>query len=95
MARVFGMLLILGGLVVFLGIYGEGVDHAFGGVFARFGKHAPPPAAATGAPGARRPAQDWWEKEERTPPPGIGQGVRDRVNRAMETGAKRAGGASD
>ncbi len=92
MARVFGMLLILGGLVVFLGVYSEGVDRAFGGVFARFGKSEARERAAVEEPAPRRAAQDWWEKEERRPQQGIGQRVRDRVNNAMETGAERHGG---
>lgn len=92
MARIFGILLILAGLVVFLGVYSEGVDKAFGGAFARFAHAKPEPVAAAEPAPARRPAQDWWEKEERTPPPGIGQRVRDRVNDAMETGARRHGG---
>ncbi len=92
MARLFGILLILGGLVVFLGVYSEGVDRAFGGVFARFGKSEAREPAAAEEPAPRRAAQDWWEKEARPPQQGIGQRVRDRVNNAMETGAERHGG---
>jgi hypothetical protein len=92
MARVFGIVLILGGLVVFLGVYSEGVDRAFGGVFARFGKSAARKPAVAEEPAPRRPAQDWWEKEERPPQQGIGQRVRNRVNDALETGAERHGG---
>jgi hypothetical protein len=91
MARLLGILLVLGSLAAFLVIHTQGVDRAFGGALARFTKPGAARAAAHDGP-ARRPAQDWWEREERTPPPGIAQGVRDRVNRAMDTGAKRHGG---
>jgi hypothetical protein len=89
MARAFAILLVLGGLAVFLTVHTQGVDRAFGGALARFTKRGAPKATAYEEP-TRRPAQDWWEKEERPPPQGIGQRVRDRVNNAMETGAERA-----
>ena len=89
MARAFAVLLVLGSLAAFLAVQTQGVDRAFGGALARFTKSAAPKATAYQEP-ARRPAQDWWEKEDRPPPQGIGQRVRDRVNNAMETGAERA-----
>jgi hypothetical protein len=91
MGRLLAIVLVLGGLGVFLVIHEQGVDRAFGGALARFTtKRAP---AASAAPTERRQGQDWWEREERTPPPGIAQGVRERVNRHMATGAKRHGGS--
>ena len=89
MARFLAILLVLGGLAAFLVVHTQGVDRAFGGALARFTKRDVPKATAYEEP-TRRPAQDWWEKEERPPPQGIGQRVRDRVNHAMETGAERA-----
>ena len=91
MARLLGILLVLGGLGVFLVVYTQGPDRAFGGALARFTKRDAPKARAYEEP-ARRPAQDWWEQEERTPPQGVTQRVRERVNNAMDTGAKRHGG---
>jgi hypothetical protein len=84
-------LLVLGGLAVFLVVHTQGVERAFGGALARFTKSDAPKATPYQAP-ARQPAQDWWEKEERPPPQGIGQRVRERVNNAMEAGAQRHGG---
>ena len=91
MARAFAILLVLGGLTAFLAVHTQGVDRAFGGALARFTKR-PTAEAARAAEPARRPAQEWWEKEERPPPQGVGQRVRERVNDAMETGARRHGG---
>jgi hypothetical protein len=82
---------VLGSLAVFLAVHTQGVDRAFGGALARFSKRAAPKPTASEPP-AHRPAEDWWEKEDRPPPRGIGQRVRDRVNDAMETGARRHGG---
>jgi len=92
MARAFAILLVLGSLAAFLTVHTQGVDRAFGGALARFTKRAAPKATAYEEQPNRRPAQDWWEKEDRPPPQGIGQRVRDRVNNAMETGAERHGG---
>jgi hypothetical protein len=92
MARLLGILLVLGGLAVFLVVYTQGPERAFGGALARFTKRDAPKAAAYDAPAAPRGGQDWWEREERTPPPGVTQRVRERVNNAMATGAKRHGG---
>jgi len=91
MARALAILLVLGSLGVFLVIYTQGADRAFGGALARFTKSSRPQASYE-APAAPRGGQDWWEREERTPPQGIGQRVRERVNNAMDTGAKRHGG---
>jgi hypothetical protein len=91
MARFLAIVLVLGSLGLFLVIHTQGVDRAFGGALARFTKPGAPAARAQPEP-TRRPAQDWWEREERTPPPGVAQGVRERVNRAMDTGAHRNGG---
>ena len=91
MARFLALLLVLGGLACFFAIHTQGVDRAFGGALARFTKGAAPKTTPYQEP-ARRPAQEWWEKEDRPPPQGIGQGVRERVNHAMETGARRHSG---
>jgi hypothetical protein len=91
MARLLAILLVLGSLGLYLTIRTQGVERAFGGALARFTSRPQPKAAPFEAP-ARRAAQDWWEKEERPPPQGIGQQVRERVNRAMETEERRAGG---
>ena len=91
MLRILAILLVLGGLVAFLVVHTQGVDRAFGGALEHFGQKAPGPRAAE-APAPRRTDADWWEKEDRPPPQGIGQGVRDRVNGALETGARRHGG---
>jgi hypothetical protein len=91
MARAFAILLVLGSLAVFLTVHTQGVDRAFGGALVRFTKSAAPEATAYPEP-ARRPAQDGWEKEDRSPPRGIGQGVSERVNNAMETGARQHSG---
>jgi hypothetical protein len=91
MARGLAILVVLGGLVAFLVIQNQGADRAFGGALARFTKKDAPKSAAYDEPAPRR-TQDW-ERSERVPPPSITQGVRDRVNRAMQTGAKRHGGS--
>jgi hypothetical protein len=93
MGRLLAIAAVLAGLGVFFVIQAQGVDRAFGGALARFGKSGSPTASAEPEP-ARRQGPDWWEREEggSRRPPGIGQGVRERVNRSMETGAKRHGG---
>jgi hypothetical protein len=91
MARFLAVLLVLGSLAAFLTVHSQGLDRAFGGALARFTKGDAPKATPYQAP-TRPPAQDWWEKEERPPPQGIGQRVRERVNHAMETGERRHGG---
>jgi hypothetical protein len=93
MARALAIAAVLAGLGVFFVIQAQGVDRAFGGALARFTKRGAPAAQAQEEP-ARRQGQDWWEREEGggSRPPGIAQGVRERVNRSMETGAKRHGG---
>ena len=91
MVRFLAILLVLGGLAAFLAVETQGVDRAFGGVLARFGGKAAGPRAAA-APAPHRSGPDWWEKEEHAAPQGIGQGVRERVTDALETGARRNGG---
>jgi hypothetical protein len=92
MARALAIVLVLAGLGAFLVIETQGMDRAFGGALARFAKSDAPQARAYEEPAAPRGGPDWWEREERTPPQGIGQRVRERVNNAMERGAKRHGG---
>ena len=92
MARLLAVLLVLGSLGLFLAIRTQGVERAFGGALARFAKRDTPKTTPYHEP-VRRPAQDWWEKEDRPPPQGIGQGVRERVNDAMAKGERRYGGS--
>jgi hypothetical protein len=90
MGRLLAVVLVLASLGVFLVLHEQGVDRAFGGALARLMKRS---TAASAAPELeRRSAQDGWERGEGTRPPGVAQGVRERVSRAMETGAKRHGG---
>jgi hypothetical protein len=92
MGRLLALVLVLGSLGAFLVIRDQGVDRAFSGLLARFTKRS---AASASAPEPeRRQGQDWWEREEGggSRPPGIAQGVRERANRHMATGAKRHGG---
>ena len=91
MGRFLAIVAVLGGLGVYFVIETQGVDRAFGGVFARFTRGTPGASASAAEPERRRGA-DWWEQGEGTRPAGIGQGVRERVNRAMDTGARRHGG---
>jgi hypothetical protein len=87
MARLLAILLIAGGFVVFLQLYTQGVDRAFGGALARFSREGAQPALPE-EPTPRRRA----DFEERTPPRPIGQGVRERVTRSIEEGARRHSG---
>ena len=91
MKRLLGIVLVIGSLVVFLEMHTRGVEHAFGGAFARFAHGAPAPHVMA-EPAAPQRGPDWWEHEEHAAPQGIAQGVRERVNQAMETGARRNGG---
>jgi hypothetical protein len=90
MGRLLAIALILGGLVGFLEIYSKGVGGAFGGALARLTKPAEDWTAEK-APVPRGAQREPWEREARTPPPGIAQRVRERANRAMATGAQRRG----
>ncbi len=90
MARFIAVVLIAGGFVVFLQLYTKGVDRAFGGALARFGSDAGAQSGFAAEPAPRRQA----DFEERTPPRPIGQGVRERVTRSIETGARRHSGGN-
>jgi len=91
MARLLAVALVVGGLVVFLTVHTQGVDHAFGGALARFSREDPPRSSRPAQPVPRRSVSEGLEREGRTLQP-IGQRVRERVNRAMEDGARRHGG---
>jgi hypothetical protein len=91
MGRLLAVVLVLASLGVFLVLHEQGVDRAFGGALARLMKRSTPAASAAPEP-ERRSGQAGWERGEGTRPPGVAQGVRERVSRAMETGAKRHGG---
>jgi hypothetical protein len=88
MARFLGVLLIAGGFVVFLQLYTKGVDGAFGGALARFLPGDEPEHAWQDEPAPRQRA----ELEERAPRQPLTQGVRERVTRSIETGARRHSG---
>jgi hypothetical protein len=90
MGRLLAIALILGGLAAFVEIHSNGVDGAFGGVIAGLTKRSEGWTAEK-APVPRHPQRDWWENEDRKPPPGVAEGVRERANRAMATGARRRG----
>ena len=92
MARLLAIVLVLGSLGAFFVVYTQGPERAFGGALGRLTKPDAPQARAYEEPAAPRGGQDWWERDERTAPQGIGQRVRERVNNAMEKGAKRHGG---
>lgn len=92
MARLLAILLVLGGLGVFLTVWTQGPERAFGGALARFSQREASAPRAAAAPAPRRDAPDWWEQEERRPPQPIGQRVRERVTDAVATGARRHGG---
>ena len=91
MARLLAVLLLAGGLVLFLGVYTEGVEHAFGGALVRLWRDDGPQKRWGDDPVPRRTVSERVEREGRTLVP-IGQRVRDRVNRAMDEGARRHGG---
>jgi hypothetical protein len=91
MARLLAVLAIVAGLVLFLGVYGQGADRAFGGALARFWQDDGPKKRWGDDPVPRRSVSERAEREGRTLVP-IGQRVRDRVNSAMEQGSRRYGG---
>jgi hypothetical protein len=91
MSRLLAVLLIVGGLTAFLAVYTQGVEHAFGGALARFWRDDEPRLRWPAEPVPRRTVSEGVEREGRTLQP-IGQRVRERVNRAMEEGARRHGG---
>ena len=90
MARALAILVVLGALYVCLTVYSQGVDRAFGGAIAHLWKGDESKLRWRDEPLPRRPAPDSWE--ERAAPQPIGQVVRERVNRAMDEGARRHGG---
>jgi hypothetical protein len=90
MARFLAVLLIAGGFVVFLQRYTKGVDGAFGGALARFRSEDRRGPTWAEEPAPHRQA-DFEERAPRTP---IGQGVRERVTRSIETGARRHSGGN-
>ena len=88
MNRLFAVLLIIGGLTVFLQVYTQGVHKAFGGALTRLWKDDGKPSWPA-APTPRRTVSERAEREGgRTLQP-IGQRVRERVNRAMDEGTRR------
>jgi hypothetical protein len=88
MSRLLAVLLIVGGLTVFLQLYTQGVDRAFSGALARFWKDDAPKLRWPAEPVPRRTVSERVEREGSTLQP-IGQRVRERVNRAMDEGERR------
>ncbi|HVP29692.1 MAG TPA: hypothetical protein VMW35_11090 [Myxococcota bacterium] len=92
MGKIFGFLLIVIAVYVGLTVYDQGVDRAFGGLFARSHASAPPPGReAEREPvvsdrGDDAPSADG---PRRVP---ITQAVRERVTGAMQEGERRQGG---
>lgn len=88
MSRLLAVLLIVGGLTVFLSVYTQGVEHAFGGAFARFARSEEPKLRWPAESVPRRTVSERVEREGSTLQP-IGQRVRERANRAMVEGERR------
>ena len=88
MGRALAIILVLGSLTVFLNVYTRGVDRAFGGALARLLADDPPRPGWPAEPAPRRTVSERVEREGSTLVP-IGQRVRQRVDRAMEEGARR------
>lgn len=88
MGRAVAVVLVLGSLTLFLYVYTQGVEHAFGGALARFWQDDEPKLRWPAEPVPRRTVSEHVEREGRTLQP-IGQRVRERVNRAMDEGARR------
>jgi hypothetical protein len=91
MGRALAVILVLGSLVLFLNVYTQGVDRAFGGAFARLLPGEDPMSGWPAEPVPRRTVSERVEREGRTLAP-IGQRVRERVSGAMQEGARRHGG---
>lgn len=89
MGKAFGLIAMLGGLYMALTIYAEGMEQAFGGIFAPIesvnGADAP---LATGLTGAAQAADMPAERQRRIP---ITEQVRDRVQADIDYGASRRG----
>ena len=88
MAKAFGLILMLIALYIGLTIYTEGIENAYGGIFAPIASsdgdsstatHLTPTAGTAAAPTERRPRQR------------ITEAIRDRVTADLEEGARRRG----
>jgi len=98
MAKIFGLLLIVAGVYVGLTLYDEGIDHAFGGLFAR--SSTSPTSTALplerDAPGAADRAADarvaGGSSSGSYRSGAVTQRVRERVTGAVDQGSRRAGG---
>jgi hypothetical protein len=89
MGRLFGIVLVLGAIYVGMTIYAEGIENAFGGVFAPIEPiDQGDEPWATGLTPAAQMADAPTERRRRVP---VTQAVRERVNDHMETGARRRG----
>ena len=92
MGRALAILVVLGGLYAFLNVYTHGVEKAFGGAIVRLWNHDAATLHSPAEPTPSRSVSERMEYEERTPRQPIGQGVRERVNLAMDEGARRHSG---
>jgi hypothetical protein len=90
MGKVFGIVLFVLAIWVGLTVYDQGVDRAFGGLFAGSKQEAPHRVAAT-TPAAPDDSESD-EPEGSARPAPITERVRERVTGSMEQGARRAGG---
>jgi len=93
MARALLILAVLGGLCVFLEVYSEGVDRAFGGAVAHVWKSRESKLRWPSEPALRQMFPERAEPGEHAPMQPIGQRVREHVNRAMDEGARRSTGS--
>jgi len=88
MAKAFGLILMLVALYIGMTIYTQGIENAYGGIFAPIAPsggdspmatHLTPAAGMADAPTERRPRRR------------ITEAVRDRVTTDLEEGARRRG----
>lgn len=91
MGRALAIILVLGSLTLFLNVYTQGVERAFGGALARLWQDDEPKPRWPPEPVPRRTVSEGAEREGRTLQP-IGQRVRERVTRAVDEGARRHSG---
>lgn len=91
MGRAVAIILVLGSLTLFLQVYTQGVEQAFGGALVRFWKDDEPKPRWPAEPVPRHTVSEGVDREGSAPQP-IGQRVRERVNRAMDDGSRRYSG---
>jgi len=91
MGKAFGLVLMLIALYVGMAVYTEGIENAFGGVFApiRPVSEREEPLATHLTPGAQMADAPSEPRRRRRVP--LTRAVRDRVNADIESGARRRG----